>query len=280
MPDRYDRVQPFCLGVNGRGAWGLREEEGFDVEPVVDAAEAGDVDVGGRGEEDAFAAGGFGVGGGGGVWGGSGWVVGGLEEAELAGVVVDEEVGAEDGFVAAEDDVGGGDEREVLGEPMEFGGEAGGDFHGGGGDEDVVAGLETGEDAGGVGHDGEDAEEVVGAHVGFEGGEAGGRDGVPEPAAVEVGEGEWGGGGEVAIVAEEVLGEGVGDDLVHVDGDDGAGVAGGHEAVLLSRLEAGAGAEAVGLGPVPVLRWAFSRLAAVRRSPGAQRTGASRRGSK
>jgi hypothetical protein len=36
-------------------------------------------------------------------------IVGRFEEAELAGVVVDEEVGAEDGFVAAEDDVGGGD---------------------------------------------------------------------------------------------------------------------------------------------------------------------------
>jgi hypothetical protein len=74
----------------------LREEEGFYVLPVVDAAEAGEVDVGWRGVEDAFAV-------------GVALTVGGFEEAELAGVVVDEEVGAEDGFVAAEDDVGGGD---------------------------------------------------------------------------------------------------------------------------------------------------------------------------
>ena len=80
----------------------------------------------------------------------------------MAGVVVDEEVGAENGLVPAEDEVGGRDEGEVFEEPLVFGGEAGRDFHGGGGDEDVVAGLEPGEDALGVGHDGEDAEEVVG----------------------------------------------------------------------------------------------------------------------
>ena len=157
---------------------------------------------------------------------------------ELAGVVVDEKVGVEDGFVAAEDDVRGRDEGEVLGEPLVFGGEAGGDFHGGGGDEDVVAGLEAGEYALGVGHDGEDAEEVVGEHVAFEVAEAGGRDGVPEPAAVEVGEGERVGVGEVAVVAEEVFAEGVGDNFVHVDAD----------ALAMVRGHAGVGAPVVGCG--------------------------------
>jgi hypothetical protein len=194
---------------------GLGEEEGFYVLPVVYAAEAGEVDVGGAGVEDAFAV-------------RVALIVGRFEEAELAGVVVDEEVGAEDGFVAAEDDVGGGNEGEVLGQPLEFGGEAGGDFHGSGGDEDVVAGLEAAEDALGVGHDGEDAEEVFGEHIAFEVADAGRGDGVPEPATVEVGEGEGGGGVgvEVAVVAEEVFAEGVGDDFVHVDRDGLAG--GGH----------------------------------------------------
>ena len=51
------------------------------------------MDVGGGGEEDAFAA----------------------EGVELTDVVVDEEVGAEDAFFAAKDDVRGGDEGKVLG---------------------------------------------------------------------------------------------------------------------------------------------------------------------
>lgn len=39
-----------------RGSGGLGEEEGFYFLPVVDAAVGGYVDVGGGGEEDAFAA--------------------------------------------------------------------------------------------------------------------------------------------------------------------------------------------------------------------------------
>ena len=102
-----------CKGtgvITRRSGWGgerrlwvgeeLGKEEGFYVEPVVYAAEAGDVDVGWAGVEDAFAV----------------LVV--LEEAELAGVVVDKIVGAEDGLITAEDDVGCGDEGEVLGEPF------------------------------------------------------------------------------------------------------------------------------------------------------------------
>ena len=58
-------------------------EEVFDFEPVFDAAEAGGAVVVGRVEEDASAG----------------------EALELAGVVVDEVVGAKDAFVAAEDDV-------------------------------------------------------------------------------------------------------------------------------------------------------------------------------
>jgi hypothetical protein len=187
----------------GVGLWHGRrlvEEHFFYGLPVVYAAVVGYVDVGGGGVEDAFA----------------------VEDFELADVVIDEVVGAEDGFVAAEDDVGGGDEGEVLGQPLEFGGEAGGDFHGGGGDEDVVAGLEAVEDAGGIGHDGKVAEEVLVAEVGVERGVAGGRNDLPEAAAAEVGEGEGLGEvvGEVAVVAEKVFAEGVGDNFVHVDGDD------------------------------------------------------------
>ena len=45
---------------------------------------------------------------------------------------------------------------------------------------------------------------------------------MPEAAAVEIGAGERLGEvvGEVAVVAEEVLAEGIGDDFIHVDGDD------------------------------------------------------------
>ncbi len=203
----------------------LRQEEGLDVEPIVDAPVAGDVDVGGRGVEDALPS------------------VGAvdrrfaLKEAELAGVVVDEEVGAEDGLVATEDDARGGNEGEVLGKPLVLGGEAGGYFHGGGGDKDVVAGLEAGKDALGVGHDTQNPEEVLGEHVAFEVPDAGWGNGVPEPAAVEIFAGEGRGGVvgvEVAVVAEEVLAEGVRDDFVHVYGDDLAG----HAVVVLRELDA------------------------------------------
>ena len=59
------------------------EKQLLDFEPVVDALETLDVDVVGRGVDDAFA----------------------FEAAELTGVVVDEVVGAEDALVAAVDDV-------------------------------------------------------------------------------------------------------------------------------------------------------------------------------
>ena len=88
----------------------------------MDAAEIGDGGVVGRVVEDS----------------GTG------EAAERAWVVVDEVVGAEDAFVAAEDDVGGGDGGEVAGEPAVLGVEGGGDLHGGGGDEDLEALLERG----------------------------------------------------------------------------------------------------------------------------------------
>jgi len=162
-----------------------------------------------------------------------------LEQAELAGVVVDEEVGAEDGLVPAEDDVGGGDEGEVFGEPFVLGSEAGGDFHGGGGDEDVVAGLEAGKDALGVGHDREDAEEVFGEHVAFEVADAGWGDGVPEPATMKIGAGEGRGGVvgvKVTVVTEEVFAEGVGYNFIHVYGDGLARV--GHSFVVLQKFDA------------------------------------------
>src|SRR5215469_17069371 len=100
------------------------------------AAEAGDVDVGGRAEEDAFAA----------------------KETKLARVVVDEIVAAQDALVAAEDDVRRGDEGKVLLEPVELGVEAGGHFHGGGGDVDLEVALQALEDPLRVWHHPKDGE--------------------------------------------------------------------------------------------------------------------------
>ena len=121
----------------------LAEEEGFDFEPVADAGVAGDGGVVGRVVEDAFAG----------------------EAAQLAGVVVDEVVGAEDGFVAAEDDVRRGDEGEVLVQPTVFSVEGGGHLHGGAGDKDLVVPLQLLEHALRVGHDVERVEEVGGVQV-------------------------------------------------------------------------------------------------------------------
>src|SRR5215469_14320054 len=87
-------------------------------------------------------------------------------------------------------------------------------------------------------------------------------DEVPEPLAMQVGAGDA--LGEVAVVAEEMLAERVGDDLVHVYTDDAAGF--------------------LCFGPV-VLQWSHDRGSAVwacadaRRSPAAQVRGVSRRGS-
>jgi len=56
-------------------------------------------------------------------------------------------------------------------------------FHGGGGDEDLVVLLEGGEDAGSVGHDVEIGEEVFGVEVVVEDGLVVGRDDLPEALA-------------------------------------------------------------------------------------------------
>ena len=127
----------------------------------MDAGVAGDVGVVGGVVEDAGAG----------------------EDFELAGVVVYEVVGAEDGFVAAEDDVGVGDEGEVALEPGVLGVERGGDLHGSGGDEDLVVALEFGEDAGSFGHDVEVGEEVFGAGVVVEELVVGGGDDLAEALA-------------------------------------------------------------------------------------------------
>src|SRR5208283_4228478 len=205
----------------GRGALRelfVAEEEGLDFEPVVDAAEAGDGGVVGCVVEDSPAD-------------GSGRFALGstlfvprmlppiaiLEAAELAGVVVDEVVGAEDGLVAAEDDVGGWDGGEVALQPAVLGVEGGGDLHSGTGDEDFEVLLEAAEDALRVGHDIEDVEEVVGAEILLEAGMAVDGDDVPDPLAAQIGLGDV--ALVVAVVAGEVLGDGVGDDLIHVDAD-------------------------------------------------------------
>ena len=87
-----------------------------------------------------------------------------------------------------------------------------------------------------MGHDAQDAEEVVFAEVVVDGGVSVGGSDLPEPAAAEVVEGDGGGVvvGEVAVVAGEVFSKGVGDDFVHVDGDDFTfGGLRGHVAVRL-----------------------------------------------
>ncbi len=85
-----------------------------------------------------------------------------------------------------------------------------------------------------MGHDAEDAEEVVVAEIVVEGGVKVRGDDLPEPAATEVVEGDGGGVavGEFAVVAVEVFSEGVGDDFIHVYGDDWTigGLRGGHVA--------------------------------------------------
>ena len=95
---------------------GLAEKKIFDLQPVVDAAKLIlDVEVGGRSEEDALAT----------------------EAPELAWVVVDQEVGGENTFVAAEDNIRGWDKGEVALQPGELGGKGGGDLHGGGADKEL-----------------------------------------------------------------------------------------------------------------------------------------------
>ena len=76
--------------------------------PVVDADEAGDGEVVRCGVEQALA----------------------FKVQQVAGLVVDEEVGAEDGLVAAEDVVSGRDEGEVALQPAVLGSEGVGDGHG------------------------------------------------------------------------------------------------------------------------------------------------------
>src|SRR6185312_12919189 len=155
------------------------------------------------------------------------------KEFELARVVVDEVVSGEDGFVAAEDDVGVRDEGEVAAEPLELGVERAWDLHRSGCDEDFVALLQGLEDARRVGHHVEHGEEVFGPKVVVERVVVRLGDDLPEALAVEVGLGE--GGGEVAVVAEEVLGDGVSHDLVHVDADALAGAGLIHESILFGR---------------------------------------------
>jgi len=173
----------------------LAEEEGFDFEPVADAGVAGYGDIVGRVVENAGAG----------------------EAFELARVVVDEVVGAEDGLVAAEDDVGVGDGGEVALQPAELGIEGAGDFHGGGGDEDFVMALERFEDARGIGHDVEVFKEVFGAKKFVEDLVMRSRDDLPEALAAEIVLGER--YVEFAVVAEEMFGDCIGHDLVHVDAD-------------------------------------------------------------
>ncbi len=132
-------------------------------------------------------------------------------------------VAAQDALVAAEDDVRGRNEGEVLLQPVELGIEAGGHFHRGCRDVDLVVLLQPLENALGMRHHAQDGEEILGHHVVGESLLAFGRNDVPEPLAVQVGARDA--LGEIAVVAQQVLAERVGDDLVHVHADDAAACA-------------------------------------------------------
>jgi hypothetical protein len=187
--------------------WGLRGyglsgeligdggEEFGDLLPVVDAGVAGNGEVVGCGVEQALA----------------------VKELEVAGLIVDEEIGEEDGLVSAEDVVGGRDEGEVALQPTILGAERVGDNHGLRGYEDFEAGGEVFQDALRVGHEGEVFKEVFSVKEGAELELAvGGRD-LPEPLANEVLGSDF--FLEGFVVAAEMLCEGVGHYFVHVDAD-------------------------------------------------------------
>src|SRR5579864_631839 len=142
------------------GAWGYRlatapracripsiwefVEIGGYVGPVVDASEADGGDVVRRGVEEAAA----------------------FKALEVAGQVVDEILGAENGLVAAEDVVGGRDEQEVALQPAILGAERVGYGHGLGGDENVEAFGQVLQDLLRTGHQWEVFEKVLGIEEG------------------------------------------------------------------------------------------------------------------
>lgn len=76
----------------------LSQKELLNIEPVVDAPEALDGNVVGRGEEDSFAQ----------------------EPAQLAGIVVDQVIGADDALVPAIDDMRRRDKGKMSFQPAEL----------------------------------------------------------------------------------------------------------------------------------------------------------------
>ena len=135
-----------------------------DLVPVIDARKASDGEVVRRGVEQAPA----------------------LKEQQVAGLIVDEEVGAEDGLVAAEDVVRGRDEGEMALQPAVLGTEGVGDNHGLGSDEDLEARGEIFENLLRVGHEREVFKEIFRVKKGAELKLAiGGRD-LPEAFADKV----------------------------------------------------------------------------------------------
>jgi hypothetical protein len=155
--------------------------------------------------------------------GGSQVVRGGVKEAlafkakKVLGQIVDEIVGAEDGFAAAEDVVAWRDEREVALEPAVLGAKGVGDGHGLRGDEDFKAGGELLEHLLRAGHEGQVLEEVLGVEEGaklllaVEGCD------LPEAFAGQVARSDL--FVECLVVTAEVLGEGIRHHLIHVDTD-------------------------------------------------------------
>jgi len=176
------------LGRNGREVIG-------DFEPIVDTDKSGGGEVVRGTIEKAVA----------------------FEAEKVFGLIVDEEVGAEDGFVAAEDVVRGRDEGKVALEPAVFGAQGVGDGHGLRGDENFETRRKFFEDWLRVRHEGQILEEVFGVEESAELGLAIERGNFPEAFAREVFERD--GVVEGLVVAAQVLGEGVGHDFVHVDAD-------------------------------------------------------------
>lgn len=173
----------------------ILEELAAHVSPVVQPRIARLGAVVRRGEEKALAA----------------------ETVEVAGAVVDEEVRGNDALVTAKYDMGIGEIREVRLDPGIFLVERAGELHGCGGDEDFVEIAEFGEDFGAAEHQWNVAEEAGTERVMAKAGAAVGRDDVCQLSLGEVSLGEV--LDEFAIVLDQELSQGVGQDFVHVNGN-------------------------------------------------------------
>jgi len=140
-----------------------------------------------------------------------------FEADQVAGHVVNEVVGAEDAFVAAENIVRGRNERKMALQPAVFWAERVGDGHGLGGDEDFEAGAEVSEDLLRVGHDGQVFKKIFGIEKGAQLDLALLRCDLPKAFAGKIVRGNF--FFERLVVTAKVLGQRIGHYLIHVYAD-------------------------------------------------------------